>query len=63
MIYRKLFYFGSACAGDSGGPLTFSPSKLYGIVSWGRGCGLARHPGVYADVRRSRKWIHSVTGV
>jgi secreted trypsin-like serine protease len=43
-----------ACGGDSGGPLLVSDSagtpKQVGVVSFGRGCGRARFPGVYSEV-------------
>lgn len=43
-----------ACAGDSGGPLVVSDGagglKQVGVVSAGRGCGLARFPGIYSEV-------------
>lgn len=60
-----LFVNCSACAGDSGGPLVdgYSSKTLIGVVSWGKGCGLARYPGVYADVGSSRIWIKSITGI
>lgn len=47
------------CDGDSGGPLVTngSVSKLYGIVSWGVGCGLAGRPGVYTRVASYREWM------
>lgn len=42
-----------ACQGDSGGPLFVLPvdgnvanAQQLGIVSWGRGCGLADYPGI-----------------
>uniref|UniRef100_A0A8C9RG63 Peptidase S1 domain-containing protein n=1 Tax=Scleropages formosus TaxID=113540 RepID=A0A8C9RG63_SCLFO len=38
-------------AGDSGGPLVCD-GRVYGIVSWGNGCGNSRYPGVYTAVSR-----------
>jgi secreted trypsin-like serine protease len=42
-----------ACQGDSGGPLfiltvdgNVTNVQQLGIVSWGRGCGLADYPGI-----------------
>ena len=49
-----------ACLGDSGGPLACQvggvegPWILYGITSWGIGCGDPLHPGVYARVTKKR---------
>ena len=43
-----------ACAGDSGGPLVVADGagglRQVGVVSAGRGCGLARFPGIYSEV-------------
>jgi trypsin len=49
-----------SCNGDSGGPLTRAEGRervLVGLVSWGKGCGLAAVPGIYTDVATYRKWI------
>ncbi|XP_055366320.1 trypsin-3 [Betta splendens] len=45
-----------ACEGDSGGPLVCE-GRVYGVVSWGRGCAEAQYPGVYTAVSRYRRWI------
>lgn len=45
-----------ACQGDSGGPLTVNNVQV-GIVSWGKGCAKATHPGVYSSVANLRSWI------
>ncbi|KAL0181691.1 hypothetical protein M9458_024097, partial [Cirrhinus mrigala] len=37
--------------GDSGGPLVCD-GRVYGLVSWGNGCGDPRFPGVYTAVSR-----------
>ncbi|XP_040887214.1 hepatocyte growth factor activator [Toxotes jaculatrix] len=52
-----------ACQGDSGGPLACARddvSFLYGIISWGDGCGRSRKPGVYTKVVNYIDWINSV---
>ena len=49
-----------ACQGDSGGPMTCSVSGqhvLFGIVSWGIGCGQDKMPGVYTHVIELSSWI------
>ncbi|MBC7661361.1 MAG: serine protease [Chitinophagaceae bacterium] len=49
-----------ACYGDSGGPLVTADKvpQLFGIVSWGVGCGVAGKPGVYTRVSSFVKWIN-----
>jgi secreted trypsin-like serine protease len=54
-----------ACFGDSGGPLLVgrgSTLRQVGIVSFGRGCGQAGHPGVYSRLGegRVRAFVDSV---
>ncbi|KAL7374767.1 hypothetical protein ABVT39_006733 [Epinephelus coioides] len=55
-----------ACEGDNGGPLVckdeLGVSYLWGIVSWGRGCGQPNSPGVYTQVAHYFEWIRSRTG-
>jgi secreted trypsin-like serine protease len=50
-----------ACQGDSGGPLILTSGEpvLVGIVSWGRGCAEASHPGLYVRIDRGHylDWI------
>ncbi|XP_048506628.1 trypsin 3A1-like [Athalia rosae] len=46
--------------GDSGGPI-LCDSVQVGVVSWGRGCGNKRSPGVYSRVDFYLDWINSIT--
>ncbi|KAH8324035.1 hypothetical protein KR074_008614 [Drosophila pseudoananassae] len=45
-----------SCEGDSGGPL-ICDGRVYGIVSFGSGCGEPHFPGIYTDVYMFLKWI------
>ncbi|GAB9466873.1 Trypsin protease gip [Globisporangium polare] len=55
-----------ACDGDSGGPLVVTDGignvAVIGIVSYGRGCGLAGIPGVYANISKAAS-VFSALGV
>jgi len=49
-----------SCAGDSGGPLLFEKKNkwfIYGITSFGEGCGKRSKYGIYAKVPNFTKWI------
>lgn len=55
-----------SCAGDSGGPLKYITTNLwgitsyvqYGIVSYGpRHCGIDGQPGIYTKIMPYVKWI------
>jgi len=50
-----------SCQGDSGGPLVLKGIQ-YGIVSWGKGCGVRGYPGVYTDVPSYFDWIARGSG-
>ncbi|CAF0947496.1 unnamed protein product [Rotaria sp. Silwood1] len=55
------------CQGDSGGPLMYY-SDIYeqwvlaGITSFGKGCGLSDHAGIYTRVTMYIDWIKSIVG-
>lgn len=50
-----------SCQGDSGGPLIANSvdnhKYLIGVVSWGEGCAVAGHPGIYSKVSAAASWI------
>ncbi|XP_063595019.1 uncharacterized protein LOC134771996 isoform X1 [Penaeus indicus] len=51
------------CTGDSGGPLTCVSNGrhvLYGITSWGKGCGRRGQPGMYTKITKFLRWIHDI---
>jgi secreted trypsin-like serine protease len=55
-----------SCQGDSGGPMVVKRAngRWYqgGVVSWGQGCALASHAGVYARTSTQCNWIATTVG-
>ncbi|XP_043212694.1 cationic trypsin-like, partial [Amphibalanus amphitrite] len=52
-----------ACAGDSGGPLVCKQGdgwSIYGITSFGEGCGAKGKYGIYVKLANYRKWLRHV---
>ena len=51
------------CTGDSGGPMTCLKNGrriLYGITSWGKGCGRPKQPGMYTRITKFLRWLHNI---
>lgn len=54
-----------SCAGDSGGPLLCEKREsdgssrwvVYGVTSYGEGCGEKKKYGIYTNVRKYLDWI------
>ncbi|CAG2178803.1 unnamed protein product, partial [Oppiella nova] len=52
-----------ACQGDSGGALSTNidgKEIQFGIVSFGQGCSLENHPGIYTNVVLYMDWINKI---
>ena len=59
-----------ACAGDSGGPLMCEMTEggvsrwyVYGVTSFGEGCGVEGKYGIYTRVTQFTDWIRNVTNI
>ena len=56
-----------SCGGDSGGPLLCKPKggrwTIWGITSFGKGCGKKGYYGIYAKVPNYISWIRSTISV
>ena len=55
------------CDGDSGGPVTAigadRVTRIVGITSWGRGCGLPNYPGIYTRMTAVVAWVNHIRSV
>ncbi|CBY13710.1 unnamed protein product [Oikopleura dioica] len=52
-----------SCQGDSGGPLVClenDKALLFGVTSWGVGCGLPDSPGVYVRIMNYLPWLNKI---
>lgn len=52
-----------SCQGDSGGPLVClenDKALLFGVTSWGVGCGLPDSPGVYVRIMSYLPWLNKI---
>lgn len=64
LLLSLLGFFSNNLQGDSGGPLIYQDRisgrfQLYGITSWGDGCGEKGKPGVYTRVSAFSDWIQA----